>query len=159
MAFATVAIKHFRANLTFYHCSQPLILWYFQRHTQNKAGLHYSIGLLRSQVVKVCIYQHLSGLLNLVPESHAQIFAQVVGSAEIYIELEDGESEVLPEPTPASFIQILMQLYPSQPNFIANFAQNNGITLPLHYGYLFITNPKLDLSFSAMSQGYVAITS
>ena len=26
-------------------------------------------------------------------------------------------------------------------------------------GYLFITNPKLDLSFSAMSQGYVAITS
>ncbi|MGI9281653.1 MAG: hypothetical protein ACR2PX_18765 [Endozoicomonas sp.] len=41
---------------------------------------------------------------------------------------------MLPEPTPASFIQILMQLYPSQPNFIANFAQNNGITLPVHYG-------------------------
>ena len=30
---------------------------------------------------------------------------------------------------------------------------------PCYISYLFITNPKLDLSFSAMSQGYVAITS
>ncbi|MGI9279609.1 MAG: hypothetical protein ACR2PX_08255 [Endozoicomonas sp.] len=30
---------------------------------------------------------------------------------------------------------------------------------PPYQGHLFITNPKLDLSFSAMSQGYVAITS
>ncbi|WP_172806834.1 hypothetical protein [Endozoicomonas arenosclerae] len=82
--------------------------------------------------------EHLSSLLNLVPESHIALFSQAVGSAEIFTELglepQGGAPEAFPEPTPENFIQILMQLYPSQPNFITNFTQSQGITLPSEYG-------------------------